>query len=579
MARIEVNPEVNSTVMRGLRSVVGGWLARAADRLTAGRKERAERVAERVAGDVRGGLHAIIARGEELRGAAAPRPVPGAGMDWNQFKPPVDARQQSILSSPDARRGRVFARPGPVPSSLAPRAKTTLDYISQTHRRLDVTGFVDRKIDLDLRLLRRDSHYKSVDRIRRTWAYAAPFRLKPANASPLAHLVCNATQAAIDQLDAFDRSTAERQTATGSGFSLGECIWTPRRLFIPVSANTTIVVPSETVSSVETINGRHAAFDIVTDDLYIDQGGNNYVDPLRDELGRDTRKVVYHKTLGDEQARQNGFHFAGSYLCYSKGLSLDKWLVVIETHGAVTPYLERPDDVYDTDESIDEAEQALADHGKGIPTMLPKGWGPFQYSQTPTGVIPMHQAILGYLNSEQSKLVVSNTLTQEMGGVGSYNASSTHQDQQEATQRMDARDTALTYRAQLLRYIVDENAEVWARAFAPYVPGGCSPEDVKECVPLCFWDLERKLSRPERLKMFIDAKAGGLLIDATQGYDECGFRRAMSPETAFGHEPGGAPAAAAVPAGGTAPAAPPPAAPDEGEAGEPAPDPREGEQP
>lgn len=149
----------------------------------------------------------------------------------------------------------------------------------------------------------------------------------------------------------------------------------------------------------------------------------------------------------------------------------------------------------------------------------------------------LHQAILGYLNSQKSKLVVSNTLTQELGGQGSYNASSTHSDQQLATQRMDASMLSETLRTQLVRFIVDKNAEAFARAFSPYIVGGCTPADVRACAPRIVIEVNPKLSQPERLKMFLDVRGAGIEIDPDQLREETGIRPAANPTLAAEEPP------------------------------------------
>ena len=54
--------------------------------------------------------------------------------------------------------------------------------------------------------------------------------------------------------------------------------------------------------------------------------------------------------------------------------------------------------------------------------------------------------------------------------------------------------------------IVDKNAEAFARAFSPYIVGGCTPADVRACAPRIVIEVNPKLSQPERLKMFLDVR-------------------------------------------------------------------------
>ena len=54
--------------------------------------------------------------------------------------------------------------------------------------------------------------------------------------------------------------------------------------------------------------------------------------------------------------------------------------------------------------------------------------------------------------------------------------------------------------------IVDKNAEAFARAFSPYIVGGCTPADVRACAPRIVVEVNPKLNQPERLKMFLDVR-------------------------------------------------------------------------
>ena len=74
--------------------------------------------------------------------------------------------------------------------------------------------------------------------------------------------------------------------------------------------------------------------------------------------------------------------------------------------------------------------------------------------------------------------------------------------------------------------IVDKNAEAFARAFSPYIVGGCTPADVRACAPRIVIEVNPKLSQPERLKMFLDVKGAGIEIDPDQLREEVGIRPA-----------------------------------------------------
>ena len=94
-----------------------------------------------------------------------------------------------------------------------------------------------------------------------------------------------------------------------------------------------------------------------------------------------------------------------------------------------------------------------------------------------------------------------------------------------------------TLRTQLVRFLVDKNAEAFARAFSTYIVGGCTPADVRACSPRIVVEVNPKLSQPERLKMFLDVKGAGIEIDPDQLREETGIRPSANPTLATEEPP------------------------------------------
>ncbi len=437
----------------------------------------------------------------------------------------IDERQQSLISSMLAQYERVSSAAGWAPPLTVPMPEVDIPYIAGVHSRTDRIGQTDWKADLDSRVLRYDEHLQSVDRIRRAAVFKAPIRIKPANSTPLAVLVANGVRAILDNADGLASSLGELGMANGSGFAVSEVIWRQRRVRIPIDATRAVTVLAETVASLESVHNRHLAFDIVTDRPYL-RMSNGFVDIQRAIDGRALRKFVFHKGFGDGPARSRGFQYAAHYLYYLTGLSVEKWAIVVSTYGVSTPYLSFDEEMGGDllPEDIADAEGTLCDIGKGSPRILRKAWGDVKTSPVPSGMYDVHEAIIGYLNAQKSKLVVSNTLTQEMGGQGSYNASSTHGDQQIDTQQIDLTLMGESLRTQLCRFIVEKNAKTFAAAFSTYVAGGCTPEDVRASAPKLEIEVNPSLSQPDRLKMFIDGRNAGIDLDEDQIREECSFR-------------------------------------------------------
>lgn len=451
----------------------------------------------------------------------------------------IDERQQSLVSSQMAEYSRVTSAAGWTPLGTEPLPELSPMYIGSVHGRTDRTGWCDNLDDLTRRCLRYDEHLQSVDRIRRTAVFDAPVRVKPCNSTQLAVLVANAVRAIVDDVDGFTSTLGELGYANASGFAVSEIVYRPRRIRVAIDARTAVTIDAKCIASMEPVSNHNVVFDIVSDRPYLRMGTAGMIDLQRAVDGRSLRKFVVHKGFGDGPTRSRGYQYAAHYLTQLTGMTVGKWAVILSTYGLSTPYFSF-DEGYGADllpEDVAEAEDTLSDLGKGVGRILRGAWGEVKTTPVPTGMYDLHQAILGYLNSQKSKLVVSNTLTQEMGGQGSYNASSTHSDQQLATQRMDAAMLSETLRTQLVRFLVDKNAEAFARAFSPYIVGGCTPADVRACAPRILVEVNPKLSQPERLKMFLDVRGAGIEIDPDQLREETGIRPAANPTLAAEEPP------------------------------------------
>lgn len=498
-------------------------------------RRRAEKMAPFVAEALRQQAKNAIA----ARSASIPAPVvPGTGQRFtgSQVADSIDMEQQRLFGSEGARRGRATSRTGPTPRAYANHPEITIDRIARIHTHVERNGWMWDKADLDARILREHEHLQPADRARRAWIFQTHPRIVPRNDSVLALLVRNAVEAVLDDLDSFDGSVSELQIANGSGGALSEIVWKRRPLRVVTGPRKAVMVESETVQSLEPVPLRSVAFDVHTDRAYVNQGNWGWVDPFADpESGEPLRKVVLHRGFGDGDIRMRGYMFAAHHLHWMSKLSWEKAGNLVEVYGVSTPYLQPEDDGQNIrDEDYALGEEVLADLGKAIPAIIPRRLGKVELTPTPTAVTPIQQAMIGFCYTGMSKLVTGQTLAMEIGNVGSYNATDTHADQQEQVQRIDARLTCGSLNAQLLRFIVELNAEAWAYAFAAHCPEECTPLAILQCVPRITWDVSRKLSKPDRLKMFIDAKKEGLSIDGGQVYEECGFRPALTAESAFG---------------------------------------------
>ena len=109
--------------------------------------------------------------------------------------------------------------------------------------------------------------------------------------------------------------------------------------------------------------------------------------------------------------------------------------------------------------------------------------------------------MLGYCRTEQSKLILGSTLSVEIGSNGSYAAADVHADGVVDTQRIYATLIAEALRSQVVRWLLEVNAPLWAATFNQYVPGGCSPEDILAELPVIEWVLSDE-SPAQRMAIF-----------------------------------------------------------------------------
>jgi len=418
------------------------------------------------------------------------------------------------IASPEYRRARVTSGAGQEPYSMQPQPELTLSQIAQAQRNCDLSGWTYRKVDIDARYLRGDSHVQCCDRIRRSVYATAPFRITPKNGTPLAILVASAVRSCLDEVDGFASTAMELAGIGLYGYSVGELIWGERRINIPVG-NGSVTVESEIITSVEHVYQRNIAFDLVNDSAWLNMGqGFVPITPA-------SQKFLFVKGSGDAPTRWRGYGWANQFLSYLGGLSVEKWGILCETYGVSTAYLSTPGAGFLSDEDHDHALGVMSDIGKGRPAVVPSKYGEVKLTPVPSGIAPMHGMLLGYIKAEQAKLILSSTLQVEIGGVGSYAAATTHKDQQTATQKLDASLIADAIRCQPIRWLVEVNAVRWAVAFSRFAP--CSPDDILALIPRVEWVISDETTT-QRLAIFQGVKGLGIALDEAQVREELGVR-------------------------------------------------------
>lgn len=485
-------------------------------------------------------MHAQALTQQVLRFGQAARsaPVSPAEMNLGVWKPytgthNVSETATAALRSREARRAKTTSGAGQEPLSYAPMPEITLGVIADAQRLAHRTGWVNRKCDIDERYRRDDSHVKGVDRKLRGWCYKAPLRVRARSASALSGLVAAAVRASLDQIDGLTSSVGELGVVACAGFSCAELVWRDCFLSVPIGGGRSVKVPSEIVSSLEQVYPRNFAFDIIDDRAFLCLGVNQHVEVAQPGL----QKFMFVRGPEDGPTRFRGYGWANEWLSYLAGLTLEKFGTLVEVFGLSTPYLQRSADGFLTDDEHAHALDILARLGTAEPDIIPSRYGELKHSPVPAGLAPIHTQMLGYCRTEQSKLVLGSTLSVEIGSNGSYAAADVHADGVVDTQRIYATLIAEALRSQVVRWLLEVNAQCWAVAFSQYVPGGCSPEDIVAEIPFIEWVLSDE-TPGQRLAIFQGVKNLGYQLDEEQVRTEC---RVLAP---LGSQPAAAAAAA-----------------------------------
>lgn len=471
-------------------------------------------------------VNRIVSEGLRARNAAPDRNL---GY-WKPFDA-LHAEAQSLaaeLRKPESRYAKVTSGAGLQPYAFGETqlSEITLGFIAQGQRRATSTGWTDLKVDLDTRFCRDDAHVRGLDNVRRSAVYIAPFRVSERTSSTISVLVANAVRASLEKLNNFRSAMGELQSHSMTGYACGELVWQQGvRLRIPVG-DKVVTADSELVTSIEPVSQRNFAFDIVTDEPWLCMGPGQYVRVLDQGL----QKFVFIRGDGPSThfVRFRGWGWANSWLSYLAALPIEKLGILVETFGVATPYLQRNDRGIVTDEEAQKALRLLESLGTGRPGVIPGHLGELKHSPVPTNLAPLHAQMIGIIRTEQSKNMLSSTLQIEIGGVGSRAAAEVHENQQIRIEKVDATVTGEAVQGQLCSWLCDVNAEAWAAAFSPYVPGGCTPDDIRAEVPLCEFVITEE-TPTQRSAVFSAVKAMGFPIDERQVREETRVRAPLPP--------------------------------------------------
>lgn len=440
--------------------------------------------------------------------------VPGSEGQWRQWSYlQRDPKQEALLRSKEALTGRFTYYSGETPSNTPTYAASGINprRIASIYTEVVTIGRMTQKADLDEQVMRRDTHLRGTDYAMRASITGKPVMVSPNGPSDLQRDLAYLAQALIDDTDGFDDSCTRLLKSHGCGYGAGEAVYSYKALHV---AGKSLSIPGAWPQQIDEIYNRNFRFEPIKDEPMLVEAGGKHT-PIHGAPW----KILYHEATGDGPARMRGHLVATVWPHMIKHDGLARLSQCLDFFGIPHPYAEIPWDMFENEELKDATRQAMADYGSGNPYIKVKEvlWG---FTQTPTGLDArgMHGLLWGLCNTEQSKAVQGETLTTELGGVGSYNASETHEAVKGDIAALLERGLASTIR-KWIRAVFQLNMGALCSAF------GATPAQILGSIPKVYWLIHRAMDPETRQRMRFAAVAAGIPIDVEQEYRENGWAK------------------------------------------------------
>lgn len=460
--------------------------------------------------------------------------VPGAGGMTVPYPLPRDKRQQQILNSREALGGRTTYYAGPVPSYISTYGGgLTAARIKSIHQEVLIAGWMVNKASLDEEMMLTDAHVNSVDGSFRDEICGNESTIEPCDDTPEARDVADYLNAAISQIDSYQESCRRLLFGNAGGYALEEAVFddTPQPLNCLVGGKQ-VTVWGYHPRQRQWVSNKHTRWDVAEERLLLDMGFGKFV-------SLPAHKFVRYDASSDFQARRGGYLYPNSWLHLIKTNAIARWAAVLEIWGIPVPWGKVDYALWQDQTRRSEYEQILRDAGRGRPFLATDDLDIQKAFDLSDGdARGMHAALIGWVNSEQSKLIQGETLTTEIGGVGSYNASETHAETKESRVANCARRLAETERRwyrevlKLACYLINDDG-----SYAGVNPRGLcailnrSPEQIIQKCGIPYWRIQREMTPAARMDLFVKAvNELGLPVDESQPYKEFGLKRPRKPE-------------------------------------------------
>lgn len=488
----------------------------------------------RISQALRAGLGGAVSAFSELpiiRGVGRTRSTP--------YGLPRDPAGQKVADSREALYGRIAANLGPVQPNISthPLKGLTPERVSAILDQVYVVGWMLDWACLVEDLLRFDSQIKTLHQSGCEAITGAPFSVEPADSSPEARAIADFQQRILDSIPDFPRAMGRLLLGNAMGYALEESVYEDREIEIPYGGSD-LSVRAPVPVGFAPIHAKHTRWDIGQgSQLLLDVGGSFIAPPAW--------KFLRYESDGPGEIRNRGWASAAVWLALIKQNAWARWGVLLDIWGLRAPFGIASVELWQDPTRRSEMVRALQNWGRGLPSLFTDD---FEIKAT-EGISDgdsrgMHAAIIGAINLELSKLIIGSTLTTEVSGTGSYNASETHASTKEARVRGWERNLSgcvrewlrAALKVTIFEFQPDDSLSTEG-AFGEVRKGGlCDQLGISpaRALALCgtpTWQISRESTPESRMKLFSTAiNELGLEVDRDQIYREFGIIRARDPQ-------------------------------------------------
>ena len=362
---------------------------------------------------------------------------------------------------------------------LYPRKGMTPGKLANIMREADA-GYPQRQVELFSELPEADGHILSLTETRQLALRRLDYSIIPASEESKDADIAAFCQDVIDGLEDFDDLLDTLADATLQGWAMVELGW-------------------------ESSSGQA----VISEWEAIPQGRTRWDERGIPRLGTDAEitrgveipafKVAYHTRRRRGLATRQGLMRTVSWWWLFKSFGIKDWSAYSEIFGMplrVGRYGQGA-----SKDDIDKLAQALIAMGTDGSAVIPESAKIEFVEATKSAGTPVYERLANYCDATCSKAILGQTLTSDVGKIGSYGAAKVHDEVRKDLRDADANGIAKTARAQLLRPLVIYN----------YGPD--------TAVPWFKYDLEDPEDQSEKVKIIDKLVERGLRVPTAHVYE------------------------------------------------------------